>query len=174
MDTRLYDRLGLAPNATEDQIRSAYRKLALKWHPDKNKAPEATEKFKEISEAYEILNDPDKRKLYDRVGLDGMKESPGMHFNPFNMFSQRREVQPIIVELPLTLEQIYSGFQTHAEISRQSQCEKCKGLGTKSESRQRNVKHVMVSVRKSNEFNLVLEWFNKWSKCAKFVMDRQL
>ena len=52
----------------ENAIKSAYRKLALQYHPDRNKAAEAGEKFKEINEAYEILSDPEKRQLYDRYG----------------------------------------------------------------------------------------------------------
>lgn len=67
-DTKLYDRLGISPTATADEIKKAYRKSALKNHPDKN--PAGAEKFKEASEAYEILSDPEKRKNYDNYGFD--------------------------------------------------------------------------------------------------------
>lgn len=70
-ETKLYDALGISPTATQDEIKKAYRKSALKWHPDKNKEnPNAAEKFKEASQAYEILSDPEKRKVYDQYGLE--------------------------------------------------------------------------------------------------------
>lgn len=67
-DTKLYDRLGVSATATQDEIKKAYRKSALKNHPDKN--PTGAEKFKEASEAFEILSDPEKRKNYDNYGYD--------------------------------------------------------------------------------------------------------
>ncbi|KAH9872790.1 hypothetical protein J1614_005184 [Plenodomus biglobosus] len=70
-ETKLYDYLGISSTATQDEIKKAYRKAALKWHPDKNKDnPQASEKFKECSQAYEILSDPEKRKTYDQYGLE--------------------------------------------------------------------------------------------------------
>ncbi|CAI9634687.1 DnaJ-domain-containing protein [Alternaria alternata] len=70
-ESKLYDSLGVSETATQDEIKKAYRKAALKWHPDKNKDnPQAAEKFKECSQAYEILSDPEKRKTYDQYGLE--------------------------------------------------------------------------------------------------------
>ncbi|KAI9807300.1 MAG: hypothetical protein M1833_000043 [Piccolia ochrophora] len=77
-ETKLYDQLSIKPDASQDEIKKAYRqvhggqtKAALKFHPDKNKdKPDAAEKFKEVSQAYEILSDPEKRKTYDQYGLD--------------------------------------------------------------------------------------------------------
>ncbi|GKT49174.1 protein psi1 [Colletotrichum spaethianum] len=70
-ETKLYDQLGVSPTATQDEIKKGYRKAALKYHPDKNKDnPDAAEKFKECSQAYEILSDPEKRKTYDDYGLE--------------------------------------------------------------------------------------------------------
>lgn len=70
-----YRTLGLQKGATDEDIKKAYRKLALKYHPDKNKSPGAEDKFKEIAEAYEVLSDKKKRDVYDRYGEDGLKGS---------------------------------------------------------------------------------------------------
>ena len=68
-----YSILGISKNASDDEIKKAYRKLALKFHPDKNKSPEAEEKFKLIAEAYEVLSDKKKRDIYDQFGEEGLQ-----------------------------------------------------------------------------------------------------
>lgn len=68
-----YKILGIAKGASEEDVRKAYRKMALKFHPDKNKNAGAEEKFKEIAEAYEVLSDKKKRDVYDRYGEEGLK-----------------------------------------------------------------------------------------------------
>lgn len=68
-----YRTLGIARGATDDEIKKAYRKLALKYHPDKNKTAGAEDKFKEVAEAYEVLSDKKKRDVYDKFGEDGLK-----------------------------------------------------------------------------------------------------
>ena len=70
-----YEILGLDRNASKDEIKSAFRKMARQYHPDVNKAPDAEEKFKEIGKAYETLMDDDKRATYDRFGEDGLKNA---------------------------------------------------------------------------------------------------
>lgn len=66
-----YKVLGVTPDSNEDEIRKAYRKMALKFHPDKNSDADAEDRFKEIAEAYEILADPKKRSIYDQFGEEG-------------------------------------------------------------------------------------------------------
>jgi DnaJ-class molecular chaperone len=80
MSQNYYDILGIQKNATEDEIKKAYRKLAVKWHPDKNpdNKDEAEKKFKQISEAYQALSDPKKRDIYDNYGEEGLKNDGGM------------------------------------------------------------------------------------------------
>jgi molecular chaperone DnaJ len=70
-----YDVLGIDRNASEDDIKRAFRKLAFEYHPDRNKEPDAEEKFKEISEAYAVLSDPEKKQRYDTFGHDGIRGS---------------------------------------------------------------------------------------------------
>lgn len=72
-----YKVLGIQRGAGEDEIRKAYRKMALKYHPDKNKSPGAEDKFKEIAEAYDVLSDSKKKDIYDRLGEEGLKGSHG-------------------------------------------------------------------------------------------------
>ncbi|XP_014212411.1 dnaJ protein homolog 1-like [Copidosoma floridanum] len=72
-----YKILGIAKGANDDEIKKAYRKLALKYHPDKNRAAGAEEKFKEIAEAYEVLSDAKKREVYDKFGEEGLKGGAG-------------------------------------------------------------------------------------------------
>jgi len=76
LETELYDVLEVAPDAEPSQIKKAYYKKAMVWHPDKNSSPEAEEKFKAISEAYQVLMDPDSRAAYDKYGKQGLEEQP--------------------------------------------------------------------------------------------------
>ena len=79
-----YKILNVPKSATPEECKKAYRKLALKYHPDKNKSPGAEEKFKEISEAYEVLSDPKKKEIYDNYGEEGLKGRPAPEENHGN------------------------------------------------------------------------------------------
>ena len=79
-----YEILGVNKSATEVEIKSAYRKLALKYHPDRNKEAGATEKFKEVNTAYEVIGNPEKRKMYDQFGHAGVSGNQGGNQGPFN------------------------------------------------------------------------------------------
>lgn len=80
--TSYYDLLGVSKNSSIAEIKSAYRKLALKWHPDRNKSAEAEKKFKEINQAYEVLSDSKKKATYDQVGHDTFVRGGRPGFNP--------------------------------------------------------------------------------------------
>lgn len=148
--TKLYDILGVAPTASDNELKSAYRKLALKYHPDKN--PEAGDKFKEISHAYEVLSNSQKREIYDQYGEEGLNgEGPGM--SPQDIFSQffgggffgggfggqsrqrgPRRGADMDFALGVTLEDLYKGKTTKIAVQRQVLCPGCDGKGGKADS----------------------------------------
>lgn len=117
IDTSLYDVLELSPDSTSEQIKKSYKKFALKYHPDKNPDnPEALEKFKQITQAYEILSDPDKKLSYDRFGksTDIPINDPRAFFENFFANNRQKEgrvhhVQPVRVPVCLTLDDSYFG-----------------------------------------------------------------
>ncbi|XP_065670610.1 dnaJ homolog subfamily B member 9 [Hydra vulgaris] len=79
-----YKILGVSRNASERDIKKAFRKLALKYHPDKNKSKDAESIFRDIAEAHEVLSDEKKRKIYDQYGSDGLKEKAGFDGSAFH------------------------------------------------------------------------------------------
>ena len=84
----LYDILNINKNSNQNEIKKAYHKMAIKYHPDKNKGcKEAEKKFKEIGEAYDILNNTEKKEIYDKFGYDAVKENNGEMNNPHDIFS---------------------------------------------------------------------------------------
>jgi molecular chaperone DnaJ len=156
-----YEILGVNKNADKREIKKAYRKLALKFHPDKNKEAGAEEKFKEISEAYAVLYDDDKRKMYDQYGHAGIDQQfsaedifrgvdfgdifRGSGFGGFNdifesffghgMRSNRhqgpRRGSDLQYGLEITLEDAYNGFKTEINVPRTEICDTCHGSGAK-------------------------------------------
>lgn len=89
MGNEYYELLGVEKNASEADIKKSYKKLAMQYHPDRNKEPDAEDKFKKISEAYQVLSDPQKRQQYDmggQVNFEG--HHPGNFQNPFDIFEQ--------------------------------------------------------------------------------------
>ena len=134
-DTTYYDALNVSPSASAEEIKKAYRKLAIKYHPDKNPGnKEAEDKFKEISEAYAVLSDSDKRRNYDQYGKNGI-EAPDMNNffnnfdftsfgfnNPFFNFgfsnsSHNKKGEPSILPLNLTLTELYKGLNIKRKIT---------------------------------------------------------
>jgi len=106
-DRDYYEVLGVPRDASEQQIKSAYRKLARKYHPDVNKSPDATEKFKEATEAYEVLSDPEKRKLYDQFGKAGLGTGGGAATGGPRVYTWTSGTGP---GGPVDLEDFFGGF----------------------------------------------------------------
>lgn len=146
VDTKYYDLLGVQPSATQDEIKKAYRRAALKWHPDKNKDnPDAAEMFKQIGEAYEVLSDPEKREKYDKYGEQGLKQGEGMDFHdPTDLFSTLfgggvsrgpQKGDDIRHVMKMSLEDLYVGKKKKLRISAKKICPTCKGKGSPDPSK---------------------------------------
>jgi DnaJ-class molecular chaperone len=82
-----YETLGVSKNASESEIKTAYRKQALKWHPDRNKTSEANGKFKDVTKAYEVLSDSKKREMYDQYGESAFNRNQSSRQGPFNVYT---------------------------------------------------------------------------------------
>ena len=156
-----YEILGVGKNATSDELKKAYRKLALQYHPDRNPGDkEAEEKFKEAAEAYDVLSNPDKKARYDQfghAGVDGAYGQGGMDMNDiFSQFgsifgdlfgggsfrgfsgfggggSQRRVMRGsnLRIKVKLTLEEIDRGCEKKIKVSKYIPCKSCGGSGSK-------------------------------------------
>src|SRR3954447_8017228 len=149
-----YSVLGVERGASDDDIKKAYRKLAMQYHPDRNNgAKEAEEKFKEITEAYDVLRDPQKRAAFDRYGEAGLRgggggfhhvdlsEALGIFMRDFggfggleDLFGQQRGASSgprwgpdVKVTIPLTLAEVATGADKKIAIKLLDPCDKCDG-----------------------------------------------
>lgn len=146
-ETKYYDLLEVPSTASESDLKKAYRKKALRLHPDKGGDPEL---FKEVTHAYEVLSDPDKRSIYDARGEAGLSEQGGMGgMDPQDLFSQLfgggggffgggggrsqgpRKTKDLVHRVHVTLEDLYKGKTTKLALTRNIICSKCKGKGGK-------------------------------------------
>jgi len=152
-DKDYYKILGVSREATEDQIKKCYRKIAMQYHPDRNPGnKEAEEKFKLASEAYEVLRDPEKREIYDRYGIEGLKGTGFTGFRGFeDIFSafgdifedffglgttsrRRSRARPgadLRYDLKISFRDAAFGKETEIEIPKNVMCDVCNGTGAK-------------------------------------------
>lgn len=143
-----YEVLGVSRSASEDEVRSAFRKLAFKFHPDRNQEPDAEARFKELNEAYEVLSDAQRRREYDQFGHVGAGTGAG--YGGFGSFgfedifetffggvgaranTQRRTQRgaDLRVDITLTFEEAIFGCEKTIEVPRWDRCEHCNGIGS--------------------------------------------
>ena len=139
--TEFYDLLGVQPDASDDEIKKAFKRKAIKCHPDKhaNSTPEvraaAEEEFKEIGQAYEVLSDPDKRKMYNKYGKESLGNGPppdmedilrgfGMRMGGMGGFPFGRQQKPkaempnLVTHVTLNLREIYEGKKVEFDVTR--------------------------------------------------------
>ena len=156
-----YKLLGVSRDASEDEIKRAYRKLAMEYHPDRNDAPDAEARFKQIAEAYEVLCDDDKRAAYDRWGEAGLRGGAGgfHHVDLAEALSifmrdfgggggfeslfggggrsqaESRRGQDIRVSVKLQLQEVATGAKRTVKLKTMLRCDACAGSGGKSGTR---------------------------------------
>src|SRR5512142_644899 len=143
-----YEILGVGRNASNDEIKAAFRKLARQYHPDVNKEDGAEEKFKEINEAYGVLSDAEKRARYDRFGREGLGNMGGFRdytvdfsdifeelFGNFGFSTGRRSRnsphrgRDLQMQVMLTFEEAVFGVEKEIEFQREETCSRCNGSG---------------------------------------------
>ncbi|MFA7507396.1 MAG: molecular chaperone DnaJ [Bacilli bacterium] len=148
-----YEVLGISKTATEDEIKKAYRSLAKKYHPDVSKDPNATEKFKEIQEAYEVISDVNKRAQYDQFGHEAPNLGGGAGFGGFGSFddiinqmfgnfggqrsrsaSSARAGADLRTTITISFEEAAFGTEKAVNVTKYDTCETCNGLGAESKA----------------------------------------
>lgn len=130
-----YEVLSVASDASDEDIKKAFKKLAVEWHPDKHEGDE--ERFKEINTAYQAVNTAEKRHVHQQknvwegnlAGFEEVLKRRGFGFNPFAARKQRQQQVLPRAFVPISLEQAHSGCSKHITIEEASPCSECKGLG---------------------------------------------
>jgi len=133
----LYKLLGIDKNANQNDIKKSFRKMAMTHHPDKGGDPE---KFKEITKAYEILSDPEKKTLYDQHGLEGVESGGQSAPDIFDLFggggsrrgrNEKRRGEDVVFPLKVTLEELFNGMSKKLRLTKSVICKDCEGKGGK-------------------------------------------
>ncbi len=146
MAKEYYELLGVSEDASQDEIKKAYRKKAKKYHPDSNSETADEEKFKKINKAYDVLSDEDKRKKYDRFGKEGVEGHAGRgqrraasNFQDifeeiFGGGSRRRKSRgkDLKITTTVSLEEAYKGVEKTVKVSRNTKCDACSGSGAEN------------------------------------------
>ncbi len=140
MDKNYYDVLGISKNASESEIKNAYREMAKKYHPDISKEENAEEKFKEVQEAYSVLSDPEKRSNYDNFGTadapQGGFDPFGGGFGPFgfnfNMNPTQERGEDLKIHISVPMEELYDGVHKKLKVKKQCSCHRCHGSGSET------------------------------------------
>ncbi len=152
MAKEYYELLGVSENASQDEIKKAYRKKAKKYHPDSNSEEADEEKFKKINKAYDVLSDEDKRKKYDQFGKQGVEGRAGRGrrqaaSNFQDLFEEifggggfggqrggrrQRKGKDLKMSTTCSLEDAYSGVEKTFEVERKQQCPECRGSGSET------------------------------------------
>ena len=145
-----YEVLRVNKNASQEEIKTAFRSLARQYHPDVNNAADAEERFKEINEAFMVLSDEQKRSIYDRYGHEGLRSTGGMPdwntVDPFEIFEQffgglggfgsrqsrnvPRRGEDLYYSITMEFDEAAFGAERELEITRDESCERCKGSGS--------------------------------------------
>lgn len=132
MNNELYDVLGISKNASDTEIKKAYHKCAQKYHPDKTQGDkEAEEKYKKCVHAYEVLMNPQKRKMYDMYGTTD--NVSGMNVNPFDLFKNFGQQHSPVLHVIVTLRELYFGTKKEIKYQKKVPCDICHGVGSEKE-----------------------------------------
>jgi molecular chaperone DnaJ len=184
-----YKVLGVGKNATQDEIKHAYRTLAMKLHPDRNKEKGSEDKFKLVNEAYAVLSDPEKRQQYDTYGQAGFNQrfsqedifrnfnfedlfnqagfgggAGGFDFNPFGNFQEQEQTG---VNLYLSFDDLERGVDKEFEVRRFKTCPHCSGTGGEPGAKQTKCAACDGHGRRRVQQNTIFGRFEMVTACDK-------
>lgn len=191
MSKDYYAILGVTKSAAQEEIKSAYRNLAIKYHPDRNKAKDAEAKMQELNEAYAVLSDPEKRRQYDTFGSEGFNQrfsqedifrnfnfedlfrefgfggAGGGGFPGFGGFGPVEEQEQTGVNLYLSFEDLERGIEKDFDVQHVKRCDRCGGTGGEPGSKQVKCTSCDGHGRKTVQQNTIFGRFQMVTPCNK-------